>query len=171
MNKRWRAGSVSDRRKRNTPVADAPGSPGSTATPGARMRIALPLLLLLAVGLLALGCGGPKKLQARGRILKNGEVYHPPGEDSFRVTLIPMPEDGSRPTNYYAALYDPKDGTFVASGPDRKGVPPGKYRVAVELLHDRNDVLRGAFGEEKSPFIREIHSSSDDMTVDLGKPK
>jgi hypothetical protein len=49
------------------------------------------------------------------------------------------------------------------------GCPPGKYRVAVEQLHNRNDVFKGAFGLERTPFVREIRSSRDELTIDLDR--
>jgi hypothetical protein len=135
------------------------------------VRVTLTLLVVLSVGLLVAGCGGPVRYQTRGRILKNGELFRPPEGDTFRVTLVPINDDGSRVTNWYAANYHPEDGTFTAAGPDNKGVPPGKYRVCLEQLRNRNDVLRGAFFGDKSPYVREVRSSSDEITIDLAKPE
>ena len=52
------------------------------------------LLLVVALDLLAAGCGGPARFQTHGRILKNGEPFRPPAEDAVRVTLEPVPEPG-----------------------------------------------------------------------------
>jgi hypothetical protein len=136
----------------------------------ASMRITLSLLLVVAVGLPAAGCGDPVKYQTRGRVLKNGEPFHPPGDDTLRVTLMPISEDGSRARDWYVASYYLEDGTFRVRGNDGKGMPPGKYRVLVEQIRNRNDVLKGAFFAEKSPFVREIRNGSDEITIDLGKP-
>src|SRR5262249_23026279 len=109
------------------------------------MRPALTLLAIAAISLIVTGCGGgPTKYQTRGRILKNGEPFLPPKDDLVRVTLVPVPEAGGKVMNWYAANYNPKDASFRASGPDGAGIPPGKYRVCVELLHHRNDVFKGA---------------------------
>jgi hypothetical protein len=133
------------------------------------MRTALSLLMFVLLGLLASGCGGTTKYATRGRILKGGQPFHPPADETMRVTLVPIRDDAGQVTDWYAANYNAHDGTFTASGPDGKGVPPGKYRVCVEQLRNRNDVLRGALFGDKSPYIREIKKSSDEITIDLDK--
>src|SRR5947209_2063816 len=115
------------------------------------MRKMLVLLAVAAIGFRAAGCGGgPAKYQTYGRILKEGEPFRPPKDDAVRVTLVPIPEAGGKVLNWYAAHYNPKDASFRASGPDGAGIPPGKYRVCVELLHNRNDVFKGAYFGETS---------------------
>ena len=134
------------------------------------MRTVCALVAVAATSCLATGCGGgPTKFQTRGRILKNGEPFRAPQDDALRLTLVPIPEQGSRVMNWYAANFNAKDGTFRASGPDGAGIPPGKYRVCVELLHKRSDVLKGAFFGDSSPFVREVRSRSDEITIDLAK--
>jgi hypothetical protein len=134
------------------------------------MRSACALLAFTALAFLASGCGtGPTKYQTYGRILKGGEPFQAPKDDAVRVTLVPIPEGGARVMNWYAASYNPKDSTFRASGPDGAGIPPGKYRVCVELLHKRNDMFKGAYFGDSSPFIREVRSRSDEITIDLAK--
>jgi hypothetical protein len=34
----------------------------------------------------------------------------------------------------------------------------------------KKDLLKGAFGVAKSPFIREVGSSSPELTLDLARP-
>jgi hypothetical protein len=136
----------------------------------AKMRITLALLTMAAISFLAAGCGGgPMKYQTYGRILKDGAPFLPPKDDAVRVTLVPIPETGGKVMNWYAARYNAKDASFRASGPDGAGIPPGKYRVCVELLHNRNDVFKGAYFGETSPFVREVRSRSDEITIDLAK--
>ena len=129
------------------------------------------LLSSLALGLLIGGCGGSGKLQTRGRILKNGAPYLPPEGDIVRVMFVPIPEGKEKVTDFHMANFDPEDGTFQAAGKDLKGVPPGKYRIAIEQLHRRADIFKGAFDAERSPFVQEVNSSTGEIVIDLAKTK
>ena len=128
------------------------------------------LLTGLALGVLISGCGSGK-LQTKGRILKNGAAYIPAEGDIVRVMFVPITEGNERVTDFHAAIVDPEDGTFQAAGRDGQGVPPGKYRIAVEHLRNRADLLKGAFDAVHSPFVCELKSSADEVTIDLAKPK
>jgi hypothetical protein len=85
--------------------------------------------------------------------------------------FVPIPEGPERVTDFHAAIFDPDDGTFQAAGRDGQGIPPGKYRIAIEHLRNRADVLKGAYDAERSPFVREVRSAADEVTIDLAKPK
>jgi hypothetical protein len=125
---------------------------------------AVPLLSLLLVG-----CGDGK-LRTKGQIVKDGAPYTVDEMDVLRITFVPIPEAGEKFMDAYLATFNNSDGTFVAFGKDGKGVPPGKYRIAVERLRNKKDLLRGAFDTEKSPFIREVKTASDTLVLDLAKP-
>jgi len=129
------------------------------------------LITSLALGLLISGCGGSGKLQTRGRLLKNGAPYLPPEGDIVRVMFVPIPDGKERVTDFHMANFNPEDGTFQASGKDLKGVPPGKYRIAIEQLHRRADIFKGAFDAERSPFVHEVNSSTGEIVIDLAKTK
>jgi hypothetical protein len=133
-------------------------------------RPTLYVLTSLALGLLLGGCGRSGKLQTRGRILKNGAPFRPSEGDIVRVMFVPIPEGPERVTDFHAAIFHPEDGSFQAAGRDGKGVPPGKYRIAVEHLRNRADLLKGAFDAEQSPFIRDVKSPTDEIVIDLAKP-
>jgi hypothetical protein len=134
------------------------------------MRATVGLLTALVLLVMAAGCGSGK-LRTRGRVLNNGAPLVPAEGDIVRVTFVPLPEGGGRAMDFYTARFNPADGTFEAAGKDGQGVPPGKYRIAVEHLRKRRDLLKGAFDAERSPFVREISSSSEELTLDLAKPK
>ncbi len=129
------------------------------------LTVVVPLLAVLV-----LGCGGDSRLRTKGQVVKDGAPYSVEENDIVRVTFVPLPEEGGRVLDWHVATFNKTDGTFVASGKDGKGVPPGKYRIAVEHLHSRKDMLNGAFGPENSPFVREVKSSADNLTLDLAKP-
>jgi hypothetical protein len=126
--------------------------------------------LVLAVSLTAAGCGSGK-WNIKGVVLKDGAPLKIGQEDVVRVVLVPLPEDGSKPQDYYVAQFNPDNSTFVVKGKDGQGMPAGKYRVAVEQLQARKDLLKGAFGYDNSPLVCTVQSSSDQITVDVGSAK
>jgi len=129
------------------------------------------LLTSLALVLLISGCGGSGKLQTRGRLLKNGAPYLLPEGDIVRVMFVPIPEGKEKVTDFHMADFNPEDGTFQAAGKDLKGVPPGKYRIAIEHLHRRADIFKGAFDAERSPFVHDVNRSTEEIVIELAKTK
>ncbi len=128
------------------------------------LRHCLPALLL---SLLALGCGDSSFIKAKGRITKGGLPYHTGEGEGLRIFLVPLdPPQGSH-YDSYAAEYDPDAGTFQVKGKDGKGLPPGKYRVGLQLMKDKEDLLGGSLLGKKSPFTCEVTSRGDDLVIDL----
>ena len=117
------------------------------------------------------GCGGSGSYQTRGRVLKGGAPLTVAEPDFVRVVLVPLPEDGTKVLDWYVAEFNGSDGTFIVKGKDGKGMPPGKYRVALEHMQGRRDAFKGAFDAERSPFIVRVQSASDEIMVDLDKAK
>jgi hypothetical protein len=134
-----------------------------------RWRTAACLGGLLAV--LLTGCGGSGMLKTKGRIVKNGQPVPLGEEEYFRVLFVPVVEKGERMRDVYAANFDREDGTFQAAGKDGKGLPPGKYRVAVAHLRGKRDLLNNAFDESKSPFVYDVDASTEEIVIDIAKPK
>jgi hypothetical protein len=136
------------------------------------MRTVSLALTVLAAGLLAAGCGGSGKLQTRGKVLKGGQPLTLPEGEYVRLTFIPVVEaGGKRAEDFYVAEYNRADGSFKVAGKDLKGMPPGKYKVAVEHLKGRNDILKGAFSEDRTPFVYDVKTSADEVTIDLDQKK
>jgi hypothetical protein len=127
-------------------------------------------LAVLAAGLLAAGCGGSGKLGTKGRVLKGGQPFILPEGEYVRLTFIPVLEKG-RAEDYYVAEYKREDATFQVKGKDLKGMPPGKYKIMVEHLKGRTDVLKGAFSEANTPFVCEVKTGADEVTIDLAQKK
>jgi hypothetical protein len=134
------------------------------------MRRILFLLASLVLAVAVVGCGSGK-LHTKGRLLMDGKPLAVSEEDTVRVIFVPVPEPGKRPENTYMAAFHPEDGTFTAVGADGKGLPPGKYRIAVEYTKKKRDMLKGAFDSGKSPFVYDIDQSTGELTLDLSKPK
>ncbi len=126
---------------------------------------------LIALGCLCACCGcggGSGKLKVAGKVTKGGTAFTVPDEEYVRVTFFPV-TDGGPPKNTYAATYNGTDGSFVATGGDGLGIPPGKYRVAVEHEKKGGDAFKGAFDGDRSPFTFDIDQGTKPLVIDLGK--
>ena len=134
------------------------------------MQRFLTFALILGLALAAGGCGGEKKLQTKGRLLKSGQALAAPEGEFFHVILSPSRRMESRRPISIVALVDQAAGTFTVAGKDLKGVPPGKYRVAVEWMKKR----RISFAASSTPSILRSSSTFDSSTkeivIDLDKP-
>jgi len=115
------------------------------------------------------GCGGSGRLNTKGRIVKGGGPYTAPQEEYVRVIFFPVTSDGKPPKNTYIATYNGTDGTFRAVGPDGKGIPPGKYRIALEHVRKKKDVFNGAYDGDKSPFVFDVDPNTTELVIDLDK--
>jgi hypothetical protein len=114
------------------------------------------------------GCGDGM-LQPKGRVVKGGApVTLKDGED-LGIFFYPLGGDGKLGTTVYPALFNAADSTFRVTGSDRRGLPPGKYRVAVELKLNKRDLFKGAFNMNNSPFTVEVDSSTREIVVDLSR--
>ena len=134
-----------------------------------QMRHCVTYSLLIAVIVVVTGCNKePVLLKAKGKLLKGGVAFNAEEEDvGVQIAFVPVAADGSPPRNWYIAKVDQKTGTFVASGGHQKGMPPGKYKVAVELKRDRKDTLNGKFDALHTPFEFEVDEKSAEMVIDL----
>src|SRR5262245_52743710 len=102
-------------------------------------------------------------LHPKGRVVKGGgPVTLKPGED-LGVFFYPLGGDGKLGTTVYPAYFNAADSTFLVTGSDRRGLPPGKYRVAVELKLNKKDLFGGAFDMNRSPFVLDIDSKTGEI--------
>jgi hypothetical protein len=125
----------------------------------------------LLAAFLLVGCGGPVLIRPKGRVLKGGAPLALKEEEYVNIFFVPVVGEGQKhPGDVYAARYNDADGTFQATGKDGKGLPPGRYKITVEHLRKKKDLLRGAFGPDKTPFVREVTASTRELTLDLDKP-
>jgi hypothetical protein len=134
------------------------------------MKRFLIFVLALALGLAVSGCGRNGLLRTKGRLLKSGEPMVLKEEEFIQVIFIPIPPDGKPPGDHYVADVDQTTGEFVPDGKNRKGMPPGKYRVAVAVMRNKRDLLRGKFDPVQSPFVFDVDSHTAEIVIDLDKP-
>jgi hypothetical protein len=109
-------------------------------------------------------------MNTKGRIIKGGGPFTVPEDDFVRVTFVPVTEGGQHALTGYIADYNNKDGTFKAIGPDLTGIPKGKYRITIAHERKKKDLLKGAYDLDKTPFVFDVNSSSQEIVIDLDKP-
>jgi hypothetical protein len=134
------------------------------------MQRYLIFVLSLALALAVSGCGRDEGLlRTKGRLLKGGQAFIPNEGEFIQVIFVPIRPDGKPPGDHYVADVDQTTATFVPDGKNRKGMPPGKYRVAVELMM-KKDLLGGKFDAVNSPFVFDVDSGTKEIVIDLDKP-
>jgi hypothetical protein len=120
----------------------------------------------LLIGLLAIGCG-TGYIKAKGRVTKGGAPFRPGEGEALRIVLAPLDAPAGSTYDSYAAEFHPDDSTFLVKGKDGNGLPPGKYRVGVELIKKKEDQFKGRFTGPRSPFTCEVTSAASEVVVDL----
>jgi hypothetical protein len=137
------------------------------------MRYALNCLLILGITGAIAGCGNNDGLlRTRGFVVRGDEGFVTPEGQHLQIQFVPIPKNGKPPNMYYAAEVNQDTGEFRPVGPMLKGMPPGKYRVALELLDEKKkDVFDGKFDTEQSPFVFDVEDETDEMIVDLDSPE
>jgi hypothetical protein len=127
--------------------------------------------IVFAAAFAASGCGkSDGLLRTQGRLLKGGEDFVPADGEYIQITFVPIPQDGKPAMDYYYADVDQDTGTFWPAGKTRKGMPPGTYRVAVELMKQKKDLFGGKFDAAKSPFVFDVDEDTAEIVIDLDEP-
>lgn len=157
-----------------------------------------PTALLTLALTFASGCGGPAdRVWVTGKVVQGEAKYRPPEDQVMSLTFIPLEhQDAEGNTvkggDLYAAEVHADASTFEVPGPDRLGIPRGKYRVALTQQLKRAaydnarekssgkrgrmpvqrgaDMLEGRYGPASSPIVVEI-ARSEEVTIDLDKVK
>src|SRR5262245_23721956 len=140
-----------------------------------RFAAGLALGLTLVSGLAA-GCGGGDGVSGvpvQGSVLYNGKPVSLGQGEQLEVRFVLL-EPGKQVSA--AATYNSGDGTFKVAGPASRGIPEGKYRVAVTTNDyergpkSKGDRFGGKFGPSNSPLTFTLSSANaDKVVVDVGK--
>jgi hypothetical protein len=120
--------------------------------------------------LLAAGCGDAGYVKAKGRIIKGGQPYITEEGVGVRMVFEPMEMPEGTKYDSYAAAYDPDDGSFFVMGKQQKGLPPGNYRVSIQLMEKKEDLLGGKLLGARSPLTVVVDPrGNNDLVIDLDK--
>jgi hypothetical protein len=131
------------------------------------MRLTRSGLVIVLTALFLSGCGDGR-FKAKGRVVRKGAPFTMAEGEGMRMTFVPV-EAGEKTFDTYAVVYN-KDGSFEVIGKDGKGLPPGKYRIGLEHLKQKQDLLEGAFAAANTPIIREVTNTSGEIVIDLDNP-
>lgn len=95
----------------------------------------------------------------------------PPGSSSNLLEIRFIPAGGGED---YGAETQPETGTFVVKGPGDKGIPPGRYKIAITARHgigeEVPDYFKGRYTPENTQIIRDI-KPSEEVVIDVSKPE
>src|SRR5262249_12972261 len=119
------------------------------------------ITVCLFICLLPLGCDGSSRIKAKGSILKGGQPFRTGEGEELRIVFAPLDPPAGTQYDSFAAVYDPDDGSFQVAGKDGSGLPPGKYRISLQLMSKKEDLWGGRLIGKKSPFTCEITSATD----------
>ncbi len=81
--------------------------------------------------------------------------------------FVPILKEGHA-ADLYAAEFTSPDGGFQVAGKDLRGMPPGKYRAAIEYRGHR-PFFDGNLDSEHSPFVFDVDSGTKEIVIDLDK--
>lgn len=130
------------------------------------------VVLLAILGLTMTGCGesGPPRVSVTGKVTNKGEVLKvKPMVGRVQVTFYPVTEPGKPAGDPQEAAIQPT-GDFTVPGTDRKGIAPGKYKIAVRQWEEfpNKDVLDGKFDDKNTKIIREI-TGKEPVVIDVSR--
>jgi hypothetical protein len=94
------------------------------------LRCRFRCLLVLCAALVLPACGS-KGVNVEGKLVKDGQPYTPPQGVTLHLSCTGKAADGKEVV--CAGSINASDSSFVLSVPKGKGVPPGKYKVNLNL--------------------------------------
>jgi hypothetical protein len=132
------------------------------------MRSYRQLLLCALSALLCAGCGNSGLIKANGRVMKGGQPYLAKDGEGLRIFFEPLEvPQGTTHYDSFAAEYHAEDGTFQVQGKAGLGLPPGNYRVSLQLMKNKEDLFGGNVTGKKSPFTCEVTGKQGEVVINL----
>ena len=139
-----------------------------------RIRSCLTLALVCCGALAVAGCG-PSRVNVKGTLVPPPNLQL---KDDDSVTISFVPEDKNAGLGAGPAVWNAADKSFVAKASDAKGLPPGKYKIAVQIQPytaadtdpRANDlsVINDAYASDKTKLSYEVTSDANQtVTIDL----
>jgi hypothetical protein len=129
------------------------------------LRSSIHLCLLGAACALFLSGCGTKLVTVKGTVVNSAQPLTLGPTGSILLTLVPDVPEGTPYTTYPG--YPDASGKF-----EIKEVPPGKYKVAVEVNDPLpgDDKLKGKFSVKNTTIKREVVDEKTPLTIDLASP-
>lgn len=140
---------------------------GKTGSSARLVWSSISVALLAITGFSIAGCDS--KRMVSGRLLNFGQPLTVSDKGLIRIGFA----FANNPDGSFVAQVKP-DGTFTIPGQRDEGIPPGKYRVTVEVLDPYGqkafDLLKGEFGEDNSPIVVDFDGNNF-IEIDVAKAK
>src|SRR5438094_8822669 len=82
----------------------------------------------------ASGCGkgAPKPYHVKGKLTNGGKSPLPDPKNGLTIVFLPL--DPNAPKLTYTAAFNGDDNSYEVFAPDGKGIPAGKYKVALTMM-------------------------------------
>jgi hypothetical protein len=90
-------------------------------------------VMLACAALFFGGCGSNNNgVKLEGKVVKDGKPFQPTSDEILNLSFHALSSDGDV-TAVYPARLNESDGSFVLYGPKGNRLPPGKYRINMNL--------------------------------------
>ncbi len=128
--------------------------------------------LLACVCLCVVGCSsGSPTFKVSGTLQNDGKPYTAPKGSSVLITFVPV-ELKNMQVDTYPTKMKAEDSSFLVPGREGNGIPPGKYRVALQQMvpggSDEINAMNERFSSTKSPIIVEVKDATP-IVIDIAK--
>jgi hypothetical protein len=122
----------------------------------------------------AAGCSGSKKVIVTGKLTNGGKSVLPERRGGLTMVFSPDPATG----NTFPAGFSAADDTFDVPGPDRRGIPAGKYRVTLSMMpptttadgKDLSPAVMQSLQHQADQFNNKYSGTNSPIVVDVTGP-
>jgi len=135
---------------------------------------------LVLTALLLTGCGGTKTVPVKGKlVLPQGLTVGQ--NDTVQIVFVPEDTSSGKAPPQPVAEFNPSDSTFTASLPKKSGIPPGKYKITVQISgypgpgenakrKEYLETLNEKFSPKTTPLSCEVApEGAQSFTIDLNQ--
>jgi hypothetical protein len=138
----------------------------------------IPMRNLLRVGWMIcvlalphLGCSSKSDPRVTGTLIDNGQSVKVAENEAVEITFFAAKTDAA--VNQAIGEFDAATGAFRVRGPEKEGIPPGEYKIAIAcspLDDDSKDRFAGKFTEENTPLRYTVTDHTiQEIVIDVGK--
>jgi hypothetical protein len=109
---------------------------------------------------------------AKGQLLYEGKPFKVDPKAGVTIKFIPVVEPGKPYTSFTSRPDNREEMTFQVTGPTGRGIPLGKYKIAVFLIAGDTpnaDEINEQFSDQNTKVERDVQSD-EPLRIDLSKP-